>query len=192
MSMPARRGRGRRRLLLAAGGALAVGAVGGAGLALGGRRPALLLGSLDQAEAALARLGTLAAEAAPPGADWSHHRGATLAHLAQSIEYSMQGFPQPKPLLFQRTLGAAAFAVFSARGHMSHDLSAPIPGATALDAALPLDAGLQRLRQAIGAFRGWTGPLQPHFAYGTLDRAAYERAHAMHIAEHLGAWGLSG
>lgn len=182
---------GRRRLLGVAGaGALAVAA--GGGWVLATRRPALVLASLDQAEAVLARLPTLAPEALEPAADWSRRRGATLAHLAQSIEYSMQGFPQPKPLLFQRTLGAAALAVFSARGHMSHDLHAPIPGAAPLEPDLPLATGLQRLRQSIIAFRHWRGELQPHFAYGALDRAAYEQAHAMHIAEHLGAWGLSG
>ena len=25
----------------------------------------------------------------------------------------------------------------------------------------------------------------PHFAYGALDKTAYEQAHAMHIANHL-------
>jgi hypothetical protein len=35
------------------------------------------------------------------------------------------------------------------------------------------------------AFAGWSGPLRPHFAYGDLDKPAYEHAHAMHIANHL-------
>ena len=47
---------------------------------------------------------------------------------------------------------------------------------------------LDRLRQAIGRFRGWSGPLQPHFAYGALDKAGYERAHAMHLANHFSAF----
>ena len=118
--------------------------------------------------------------------------GFTLAqamvHGAQGIEYSMTGFPQCKPRWFQRSAGALAFALFSARGRMSHDLSAPIPGAPALPDAPDEPAARLRLRQAIAAFRAWDGPWQPHFAYGALDRAGHERAHAMHLADHLGAF----
>src|SRR5215210_7834672 len=48
--------------------------------------------------------------------------GAVLEHLAQSIEMSMDGFPQHKSALFQGTVGSAAFALFSWRGRMSHNL----------------------------------------------------------------------
>ena len=37
-------------------------------------------------------------------------------------------------------------------------------------------------------FAAHTGPLQPHFAYGALDKAQYEQAHAMHLANHLSAF----
>ncbi|NBW51983.1 MAG: DUF1569 domain-containing protein, partial [Betaproteobacteria bacterium] len=47
----------------------------------------------------------------------------TLEHCAQSIEFSMSGFPEPKSALFQKTVGAAAFSVFSWRGKMSHNLA---------------------------------------------------------------------
>ena len=50
---------------------------------------------------------------------------------------------------------------------------------------LPFDAALQTLRARIAEFDRWTGALQPHFAYGTLTKAQYERAHAMHLANHL-------
>src|SRR5664279_147984 len=36
----------------------------------------------------------------------------TLVHCAQSIEYSMSGFPQSKSKLFQHTIGSAAIGVF--------------------------------------------------------------------------------
>src|SRR5690349_2911052 len=60
--------------------------------------------------------------------------GAVLEHLAQSIEMSMDGFPEPRSALFQKTAGSAAFAFFSWRGRMSHGLAEPIPGAPALPA----------------------------------------------------------
>jgi hypothetical protein len=54
-----------------------------------------------------------------------------LQHLAQSVEFSMRGFPALKGAWFRSTLGSAAFAVFNARGAMSHTLDEPIPGAPA-------------------------------------------------------------
>ena len=37
-----------------------------------------------------------------------------LNHAAQSIEYSMSGFPESKSALFRATVGSAAFALFDA------------------------------------------------------------------------------
>ncbi|MDN3922301.1 DUF1569 domain-containing protein [Roseateles violae] len=107
-----------------------------------------------------------------------------LQHAAQSIEYSMQGFPEAKSALFRHTIGKAAFAVFDARGKMNHDLAEPIPGAPALDAQHALKTSVQRLLDAMEAFAAFKGELKPHFAYGELSRAEYERAHLMHLANH--------
>ncbi len=107
-----------------------------------------------------------------------------LQHLAQSIEFSMQGFPALKGAWFRSSVGSAAFAVFNARGSMSHDLSEPIPGAPALDAAQALKVSVQRLLDAMDAFAQFNGTLRPHFAYGELTKPQYERAHLMHLANH--------
>jgi hypothetical protein len=107
-----------------------------------------------------------------------------LNHAAQSIEYSMNGFPESKSALFRATLGSAAFAVFDARGAMSHSLAEPIPGAPALAAADALPAAIGRASTALRAFEAHAGSLAPHFAYGTLDKAQYTRAHLMHLANH--------
>jgi hypothetical protein len=115
-------------------------------------------------------------------AEWDLAR--TLHHLAQSVECSIAGFPQLKPAWFRATVGRTAFAVFDARGRMSHGLTDPIPGAPALANGQPLDAAITRLQQAMAAFDAHAGALQPHFAYGLLDKAAYARAHLMHLAEH--------
>jgi hypothetical protein len=107
-----------------------------------------------------------------------------LQHLAQSIEFSMQGFPVLKGAWFRASLGSAAFAVFNARGKMSHSLDEPIPGASALDAAQTLKTSVQRLLDAMDAFAAFNGTLRPHFAYGELTKPQYERAHLMHLANH--------
>ena len=109
---------------------------------------------------------------------------AVLDHLAQSVEMSMQGFPQSKGALFQQTAGAAAFAFFKWRGAMSHGLSEPIPGAPALAASGDWHATASRLRQAVVSFSAWQGPLQPHFAYGALSKADFVLAHSFHVANH--------
>jgi hypothetical protein len=71
---------------------------------------------------------------------------------------------------------------------MSHDLAEPIAGAPVLEPGADAVQASARLRTAILSFQQWTGPLQPHFAYGALDKKAYESAHAMHIANHLSAF----
>ena len=109
---------------------------------------------------------------------------AVLDHLAQSIEMSMDGFPQPRSMLFQNTAGSAAFTFFKLRGRMSHGLAEPIPGAPPLPAGTNWQPGAARLRQAIVRFQRHTGPLRRHFAYGMLGKPDYALAHTFHIANH--------
>lgn len=136
--------------------------------------------SLDDALRWLDRL-----DAAPrPQATGAWPLAAVLDHLAQSIEMSMDGFPQPKSELFQKTAGTAAFGFFKWRGRMSHGLSEPIPGAPPLPAGADWKPGAARLRQAITRFHGHHGALKPHFAYGPLSKTDYALAHSFHIANH--------
>jgi hypothetical protein len=107
-----------------------------------------------------------------------------LQHAAQSINYSMTAFPELKPGWYRATIGAGAFAVFNARGKMSHSLDEAIAGAPALNAELSLKSAVQGLLDAMDAFAAFQGALAPHFVYGALDRADYERAHLMHLANH--------
>ena len=123
-------------------------------------------------------------DSAPALANPRWNLAQMLQHAAQSIEFSLRGFPEPKPAWFQATLGSTAFALFDARGSMSHSLDEPIPGAPALDAAQALPAAVQRLLDAMDAFNAHSGPLRPHFAYGELTREQYRRAHLMHLANH--------
>jgi Protein of unknown function (DUF1569) len=162
-----------RRAFLAAASATAL-ALPGCGAA--GVPP---FGSLAAAREALGSLGSLQGTGA-----WSVPQ--VLTHLAQSIEYSLIGFPALKPPWFRATLGRAAFAVFEARGAMSHPLDQPIPGAPSLEDARDLERARTRLIVALDQFERHTGALQPHFAYGELDKPAYARAHLMHLCQHWG------
>ena len=109
---------------------------------------------------------------------------SVLEHMAQSVEMSMDGFPQPKSAFFQSTAGTAAFSFFKWRGQMTHSLTEPIPGAPALGTSADWHPATARLRAAIVRFNQNQSPLRPHFAYGTLDKRDFALAHALHIANH--------
>lgn len=182
-----------RRAFLRFGAGLAtVGAVAGGGYLL--YRPAndrqLVFATVADAMREVERLSSAAVGPLASATAWNWSQ--TLVHCAQSIEYSLQGFPAPKSALFQNTLGAAAFNLFALRGRMSHNLAEPIPGAPALDATAEGEPALARLRKAAQDFATHTGPLLPHFAYGALIKAQYEQAHAMHLANHLSAFDVVG
>ena len=136
--------------------------------------------SLDDAMRWLDRMD----KAASVKSTTSWKMGAVLEHLAQSIEMSLDGFPEPKSALFQSTVGSTAFAVFKWRGQMTHGLTDPIPGAPALTQVDDWKPSSLRLRTAITRFNGHSGALKPHFAYGNLSRADFALAHAFHIANH--------
>lgn len=110
-----------------------------------------------------------------------------LQHCAQSVRYSLDGYPRPFSSLFQHTAGRAAATVFRAAGAMRHDLNEAIPGAAALDASLPVTQARDLLLQALADFQRYDGPLKPHFAYGALDKEAYAAAHWLHVRNHLDA-----
>jgi hypothetical protein len=110
--------------------------------------------------------------------------GWALAHCAQGIEMSLDGFPRSWPWLLKVTVGQLVKGRFLRQGFMKHDLSAPVPGAPAIEET-DVTAALARLRRAIAAFRQHQGPLHPHPVYGACTRQEFERLHAMHIANHL-------
>ena len=106
-------------------------------------------------------------------------------HCAQSIEYSISGYPELKPAWFRGSVGPLAFSVFAARGAMRHPLDEAIPGAAPLNQPGSQAQALQRLQQAFADFAAYQGELQPHFAYGSLSHADYAQAHVLHLYNHL-------
>lgn len=107
-----------------------------------------------------------------------------LEHCAQSIEGSLNGFPKNKSKLFQHTIGKIAFSMFDRSNAMNHGLTEAIPGAD-FSPGLQLTQALSRLHRAIDQFKNFNGKLYPHFAYGNLSKAQHEKAHSMHISNHL-------
>jgi hypothetical protein len=138
--------------------------------------------AFDSIGAALQTLEQLRTSATRMNGAWD--LAHVLHHAAQSVEYSMVGFPELKPAWFRASVGSYAFALFNARGQMSHSLDEPIPGAPPLAQGQALAPAIDRALQALRAFERHAGTLAPHFAYGALDKPAYTRAHLMHLANH--------
>lgn len=169
----------RRHFLAAAFGGLAI---AGGGFAAWLRGPPGTLSapaSLAAARSWIAALGASVTARSTRG--WPLPQ--VLQHAAQSVEYSLDGYPQPKPEWFQRSAGTLAYATFDRLGAMRHGLTEAIPGAPPLD-AVDLGAAAQLLLSALDRFEAHGGTLAPHFAYGALDKPAYTRAHLMHLADH--------
>lgn len=114
--------------------------------------------------------------------EWTLYK--VLNHTAQSMEYSMTGYPQMDPPSRQ-ALAKLVFNFFRKQGYMNHDLGAPVPGAPEIPDDGPLEDGFQRLRNAISDFQNFTGALHPHFSYGELTREEWELAHSFHCADHF-------
>jgi hypothetical protein len=134
-------------------------------------------------EAALARLNQLSAVTISSEGEWSVFQ--VFNHCAQSVEFSMTGYPKHKSDLFKRTAGSLAFSAFSSKGKMTHGLSESIPGAPELETSGKIDLAIERFRQSMIDFERYQGELAPHFAYGELSKKQYEKAHVMHFYNHL-------
>jgi len=134
-------------------------------------------------EPLLARLLALQGKNLQSSGSWNPSQ--IFQHLAQSIQGSLQGFPEHKAAWFSHTVGPLALQLFKAAGAMQHPLDQPIPGMAALDPALSVDYALGHLVATLQNFNDAI-ELQPHFAYGNLSKADYLAAHQLHIEQHLG------
>lgn len=108
-----------------------------------------------------------------------------ISHCSQSIEFSMIGFPQQKPAIFQKTVGKIVFSQFEEQGYMRHNRNEPIPEAPPLVSNGDIQQAFDRLEIMMDVFDKFENQLAPHFAYGELTKKQYEKAHAMHLADHF-------
>lgn len=120
-----------------------------------------------------------------PVANGSWHLSQIFHHCAQSVEYSISGYPEHKSELFKTSVGQIAFSVFSAKRKMSHQLNEVIPGAPALPKEDKFDVALSRFKKSLQDFKQYNGVMAPHFAFGELTKRDYEAAHVMHFNNHM-------
>lgn len=134
-------------------------------------------------DTALSKLDNLMLKKTSTTGDWNLYK--ILIHCAQSVEYSMTGYPEHKSDLFKSTAGKAAFSLFSAKGKMTHPLNEAIPGAPVFSLEENIAMALNRFKKSLMDFQQYEGDLAPHFAYGPLSKLEYEAAHVMHFNNHL-------
>jgi hypothetical protein len=70
---------------------------------------------------------------------------------------------------------------------MSHDRNEPIPDATLIEKEGDLQTAFDRVRKSISDFENYGKAYEPHFMYGKLSKSEYEKAHYLHLADHLSA-----
>lgn len=132
---------------------------------------------------ALKKLDELSNESLLKLGEWDPYQ--IFTHCAQSVEFSMSQFPEHKSNIFKSTVGKLAFSIFSSKGKMTHRLNEPIPSAPILTTSLDSIIALNRLKKSLIKFDNYQGTLAPHFAYGELTKNEYEKAHLMHLYNHL-------
>ena len=167
----------RRAVLKLLGATSAVAIIGGGMYEVNRKHPELSL------ESTLIFLKQLTPEKITSTGQWPLARA--FEHLAQSIEFSMIGYPIMKSEFFQNTAGSIAFSVFNARGKMNHGLDEIIPGEVIRKVPLTVSQALTRLVKSLEDFNDFSGVLKPHFAYGQLTKQQYALAHVMHINNHF-------
>jgi hypothetical protein len=174
----------RRRWLRLAAGSGVVAALGGGAASLWLSAPALPIEGFRDTAAALRWLDALTRDAGARSlTPWP--LAQVIEHAAQSVEYSIDGYPALRNPWFRASVGALAFRTFSRVGRMQHDTLEPIPGAPAL-VSTDLNQSAQRLHAALQRFEAEPERMAfgPHFAFGTLGKSDYRRAHLMHLADH--------
>lgn len=111
-------------------------------------------------------------------------------HLAQWIDFPIDGFPSPptllKPVLFvmRHTVGPIAARRVIAKGEMPDN--APTMSQTVPAPGGDESAAVDRLRRAVERFESYQGPFQPSHLFGQLSRDEWMRVQLIHCAHHLG------
>jgi hypothetical protein len=154
-----------------------------------GRAFARILAAMpDPIETLAGRIATLRGGNLAPQRGWT--LAQAIAHCAQSIECSMTGYPELRSVLFRVTIGPLAKRKFLRDRKMSHDVSAPVPGAPPIDPSIALDAACDRADAALRSFTAFDGTLAPHLAYGRCTKPEYAQLHLLHFEDHARAFGV--
>ena len=143
---------------------------------------AALVAFVDTLESRVRQDGSGTALLSPRG---TYTFSQTVQHAAQSIGYSMTGYPRLAPVSLRVTVGRTVKHLFLRRGAMRHNLSAPVSGAPDLDPRLPDLVAIAVLRATVSRLAAFDGALQPHPTYGRCTKEQVASLQTLHLREHL-------
>ncbi len=117
------------------------------------------------------------------GHGWSLYK--TLLHCAQTIEFSMSGYPKLKPLIIRRTVGRIVLKKFLKNNKMKHDLTAPVPGAAEIADEGNISEAVAVSVKTIDDFMSYSGQYKEHLLFGKLSKKEYDEYFTLHYADHF-------
>ena len=115
--------------------------------------------------------------------NWS--LGQICSHLAQGINFTIDGFPAEAclPWVVRQTVGRFLLWRILRRGRFVEGM--PMPRKYKPAPGTDAQAEAESLRAALRRFAAHTGPLANHPLQGPVSRAVWERFHCIHCAHHL-------
>ncbi len=140
----------------------------------------MIFASLEEAQKGIENLEE---KDVPKVEGWTPYH--TLVHCAQTIAFSMEGYPEMKPAIIRGTIGKLALHVFLKKGAMRHNLTADVPGLAWKEQEGTFQEGKKILGQSISDFLQYKGELKPHLLFGNMSFSEYNRYFAMHLTDHL-------
>ena len=109
--------------------------------------------------------------------------GQICSHLALTIQFSMDGFPEQAPWLVRKTLGVLARRRVFRTGRLPKGVR--VPEAYSPQPSLDVAGEAAALHISIGRFRSLTASLAEHPLLGPMSQEQWERFHCIHCAHHL-------
>jgi hypothetical protein len=109
--------------------------------------------------------------------------GQICAHLATTMEMSLDGFPSLMP--WPVRLVARWFVLGKVLRHQVFRRRVTAPAYLAPPDAADDEAGLERLSAAIARLKGHSGAMQPSPVFGRLSPAEWRAVHLWHSEHHL-------
>ncbi len=109
--------------------------------------------------------------------------GQACDHLAKTMDRSLDGFPELKPLPF-RVL-ARWVALGAILKHRQSNRRFPAPSYLLPTDAADDRAGLDRLRSAVGRLKAHAGPMHMHPVFGNVTPEQWREIHLWHSEHHL-------
>lgn len=107
-----------------------------------------------------------------------------LTHCAQSVEYSMSGYPEHDSDLFKNTVGTLVFSFFSPRKNVSW-VNGSCSGSASYRNQRRFNKCVGSIRESLDGFSRLPREVRTTFSYGQLTKEEFTIAHVIHLNNHL-------